>query len=70
MKNKALSLDKIRKVGMDALARALGPIDLVRFLQQFDLGKGDCTREREKWLGRMGIKEIKESIERRRKPSH
>jgi len=67
MKSKALSLDKIRKAGMDALAQALGPIDLVRFLQQFDMGKGDYTKERERWLGRMGIKEIKESIERGRR---
>ena len=64
MKSKALSLDKIRKAGMDALAQALGPIDLVRFLQQFDMGKGDYTKERERWLGRMGIKE---SIERGRR---
>lgn len=33
-------------IGMDALAEALGPVDAVRFLQSFDLGSGDYTRER------------------------
>jgi len=33
------------------LAKALGPVDMARFLQQFELGSGDYTRDRKEWLG-------------------
>jgi len=42
---------KIKDVTPKALAKSLGPVGMVRFLQQFDTGCGDYTREREKWLG-------------------
>jgi hypothetical protein len=32
------------------LVKALGPVDMARFLQQFELGSGDYTRDREEWL--------------------
>jgi hypothetical protein len=35
------SAEEIRRRGLEALAEALGPVDAVRFLQSFDLGKGD-----------------------------
>jgi len=40
------SAEEIRRIGIEALAEALGPVDAVRFLQSFDLGRGDYTRER------------------------
>jgi hypothetical protein len=55
----------IRKLGLKALAKNLGPIGMVRFLQQFEGGVGDYTTEREQWLkdiaARSVIKEIKEA---------
>ena len=45
-----MSLDEIRKRGLEALARALGPAGMIRFLQQFDNGSGDYTAERHQWL--------------------
>ncbi len=41
---------EIRKKGIEALNKALGPIGMARFLQQFETGTGDYTKEREKWL--------------------
>jgi len=41
-----LSPARIRKLGLDALAKELGPLGMVRFLQQFEGGIGDYTRER------------------------
>ena len=41
---------RIREKGLDALVKALGPVDMARFLQQFELGSGDYTRDREEWL--------------------
>jgi len=36
----------IRKRGLEALTKALGPIGMVRFLQQYEGGIGDYTKER------------------------
>lgn len=38
---------EIRMVGMRALRDALGPVGLVRFMQQYDVGYGDYTKERQ-----------------------
>lgn len=59
------TLDKIRKEGIDALAKSLGPIGMVRFIQSFDLGKGNYTKERFQWL-HQGMDEIASEMERKR----
>jgi len=46
----SMSLEEIRTIWIEALVKALGPVDAVRFLQIFDLGKGDYTKERSGWL--------------------
>lgn len=38
---------EIRTVGMQALKEALGPVGMVRFMQQYDLGYGDYTKEKQ-----------------------
>lgn len=38
---------EIRMAGMQALKDALGPVGMVRFMQQYDLGYGDYTKERQ-----------------------
>lgn len=45
------TLDQIRRQGLEALRRELGPVETVRFLQQFDSGQGDYSKERDQWLG-------------------
>jgi len=40
------TLAELRRAGIDALAKALGPVGMARFLQQFDPGQGDYTAER------------------------
>jgi hypothetical protein len=40
----------LRQAGLDALRRDLGAAGMVRFLQQFEMGKGDYTAERWQWL--------------------
>jgi len=60
------SINEIRRRGIDALAEALGPVDMARFLQSFDLGSGDYTKERARWLDQ-SLEEIVGEIKRRRK---
>ena len=42
--------NEIRQHGINALARELGPVGMIRFLQQFELGTGDYTLQRAQWL--------------------
>lgn len=57
----------VRKAGLEALAKALGPVGMVRFLQQFEIGSGDYTKERERLLEGMSVKSIVREIKSRRK---
>lgn len=66
--NKAQTLNEIRKIGIEALVRSLGPIGMVRFIQSFDLGSGDYTKERLQWIDQ-SIEEIVSEIKTKRKNS-
>ena len=53
---------EFRKKGIKALKVALGPVDLIRFLHQFDLCSGDYTKERKQWLTEQKVDEIIEEM--------
>jgi hypothetical protein len=59
-----LTLEQIRTRGLEALSRELGPVGLVRFLQQFETGQGDYTAERYQWLGTPTVQALAEEIEK------
>ena len=40
------SLTEIRTTGLKALLEALGPVGMARFMQQYDVGYGDYTKEK------------------------
>lgn len=56
----------IRKAGLEAVAKKLGPLGMVRFLQQFETGRGDYPKERAQWLKDAEIQEIVSEIRKRR----
>jgi hypothetical protein len=60
MNNQSVVMDKnaIRKLGLEALNEKLGPVGMVEFIQQFDSGYGDYTKERHNWLDKLTIEEI------------
>ena len=43
-------LNEIYKRGIDALVKEPGPVDAIRFLQIYDTGSGDYSKERKQWL--------------------
>ena len=51
---------------MNALNKALGPVDMIRFLQMFDEGAGDYTKERKTWL-KKDLHEISREIKEMKK---
>jgi hypothetical protein len=57
---------ELRRAGIDALVKALGPVGMARFLQQFDLGHGDYTAERDRILGNPTVDELMDELESRR----
>jgi len=63
-----MTMEQIRQKGLEALVRALGPVGMVRFMQQFETGKGDYTEEREQWLGNPDLQELAEKIQRTQEP--
>ena len=62
-----MTLEQVRLAGLQALSRDLGPVGLVRFLQQFETGYGDYTTERDGWLGHPTVRDISQEFERKRK---
>ncbi|GAB4383235.1 MAG: hypothetical protein Kow00121_44760 [Elainellaceae cyanobacterium] len=52
--------------GFQALINALGYVDAVRFLKQFDQGCGDYTKERAQWLDDLSLDEIVSSLHQER----
>jgi len=52
-------------LGIEALTEKLGPIGMVDFIQQFDSGYGDYTKDRHNWLNDLSIEDISEGIKNR-----
>ncbi|MFO1431490.1 MAG: hypothetical protein U1F76_15320 [Candidatus Competibacteraceae bacterium] len=57
-----MTLDQIRQAGIDALSQNLGVVGMIRFLQQTEMGWGDYTKDREKWLGDPELKDLFNAI--------
>jgi hypothetical protein len=57
-----MPLEEIRRLGLEALARQLGPVGMVRFLQQFETGQGDYAADRHQWLPRAGVPDLAREI--------
>jgi len=58
---------EIRKKGLEALNKALGPVGMVRFLQQFESGSGDYTKERDQWLKDLTIDSVVNELSKKKK---
>lgn len=66
MQTPDLSPRRLRQQGIAALTQALGAIGMVRFLQQFDQGSGDYTRDRDAVLSNMTLKDAIAQIKQAR----
>ena len=55
---KTMTQDQIRETGLRALSRELGAVGAVRFIQQFETGRGDYTAERAAKLPKLTLKEL------------
>lgn len=67
MEHREASLAQIRNQGIEALVKALGPVGMARFLQQFDSGSGDYTRDRGQWLQSLTVQDVLKEIKIQRR---
>ena len=61
-----LTLNEIRVIGFEALLRELGPVGTIRFINQYETGRGDYTRQRRKLLPKRNVREIGKQITKER----
>lgn len=67
MSTQSMTLIQIRNAGLAALMNALGPVGMIRFLQQFETGKGDYSTERYEWLKEDNVDVLIKEIKKKRK---
>jgi hypothetical protein len=54
---------EIQKMGMDILYKGLGAIDFIRFMQQFNQGRGNYVEDRLEWQQHYSVNDILAEIE-------
>jgi hypothetical protein len=54
-----LTPDEIQRLGLEALREKLGPAGMIRFLQQFQRGKGDYAKERHAWVDQTRLDDLR-----------
>ncbi len=60
------NLYQIRQIGIEVLNRELGPAAMIRFLQQYESGYGDYSKERHEWIDEISVEDIAEKIRKKR----
>ena len=61
-----MTAEQIRLRGLEVLSRELGPAGLIRFLQQFEIGRGDYSTDRHALLADCTVDELLEELKQRR----
>lgn len=64
-----LPLAEVTRRAIEVLSRELGPADAARFVNQFSVGSGDYTAEREGLFGHLTLAEIVAEIRGRAAPN-
>ena len=67
MNTQTMTLEQIRIAGMAALTRELGVVGMIRFMQQFEIGQGDYSKDRHQWLDGQDVDMIAKRIQEKRK---
>jgi hypothetical protein len=74
MNIQTMTPQQIRVAGMAALSRELGVVGMIRFMQQFEMGQGDYSKDRHQWLDPYSVADIaklvqeKKSTQKQRRP--
>lgn len=69
MNAQMMTPQQIRVAGLAALSCELGLVGMIRFMQQFEMGKGDYSKDRHEWLDQYSVDDIARMV-RERKPTY
>jgi len=58
----AMTPQQIREAGLEVLSRELGVAGMIRFMQQFEMGKGDYSKDRHQWLDQYSVDDIAQMV--------
>lgn len=61
------SYDQIRREGLAALRKKLGRAGTIRFMQQFELGSGDYSKERHQWAASVDLDRLLSDVKKKRR---
>jgi hypothetical protein len=64
----AMTLEEIRQAGLEALRERLGRAGMIRFLQQFDSGRGDYARDRHGWVDATSLADLQKLAGKPKRP--
>ena len=53
----------LRKAGLEALAKELGPLGMALFIRQYENGYGDYTAERDELLKDITLEDVERELE-------
>lgn len=62
-----MTANQIHELGIEALLNRLGPVGTIRFLHQYETGKGDYSVDRQQWLTVPDVETLANQIQRARK---
>ena len=66
MNIQTMTPQQIRIAGMAALSRELGVVGMIRFMQQFEMGQGDYSRDRHQWLDQYSVADIAKLVQEKK----
>jgi hypothetical protein len=55
MNTQTRPVSEISRRATHILFKEMGVVDTIRFLNQFSVGRGDYTKERDNWLGNISM---------------
>ena len=67
MNTETRPISEISRRATRILFEEMGAVDTIRFLNQFSIGQGDYTKEREKWLDDLSLDDTISQIKAERK---
>ncbi len=66
MNTQELTTNQIHELGIEALLSKLGPAGMIRFLHQYEKGKGNYSVDRHQWLTVPDVKTLANQIQQTR----
>ncbi len=63
-------ISEINRRATHILFKEMGVVETIRFLNQFSVGHGDYTKERENWLGEITLDDAISHIKARTRDNH